>query len=98
MLENILVRDVAVAKAGPNDLPLLRLETRMRDFRVAAFRREADDFAGRAATARIAHTRVNGLRLEGAVPHEGLPPDSLDIDGAWESGCSAFDLLHVGSP
>lgn len=95
MLENILIRDVAVAKSAANDAPLVRLDTRMRDFRVSGFRREADDFAGVAATVRIAHTRVGLLRLEGALPDAELPRGSLNIADTWASGCSSFDLLHI---
>ncbi len=95
MLENILIRDVAVAKAGSNDAPLLRLKTRMRNFRVAGFRREADNFASTAATVRIAHTRVGSMVFDGALPPAGPAPESLDVADIWESACSSFDLLHV---
>jgi hypothetical protein len=95
MLQNIRICDMAVAKSAPNGAPLLRLETRMLDFRVSGFRREADDFGLSAATVRIAHARVNQLRLKGGVPHGEHPPQFLDVGNSWESGCRAFDVLHI---
>ncbi len=95
MLRDILIRDVSVAKSAPNDTPLLRLETRMRNFRVAGFRREAGHAASPAATVRVMHTRVGSMVFEGALPPASPAPAQIDVDATWASACSSFDLLCV---
>jgi hypothetical protein len=62
-LTNIDASDFSVAKSAANDIALLRLETRMTNFRVRNFRRDlAADKAAATPTARLRHAAGRVLR------------------------------------
>ncbi len=66
-LTNINAEDFLVGKSKANDVALLRLETRMTNFRIANFRRDlAADLAPATPTLRLRHVAVRQLLVNGA--------------------------------
>ncbi len=70
ILRNIDARDFRVAKSTANDIALLRLETRMENFRIANFHRDPDS-APAAPTLRLRHVAVRRLERDGMVAADG---------------------------
>lgn len=66
-LTNITAEDFLVAKSVNNDIALLRMETRMTNFRLANFKRDlAKDQAPSTPTLRLRHAAARSLRVDGA--------------------------------
>jgi hypothetical protein len=66
-LRNITAEDFFVAKSVANDIALLRLETRMTNFRVLNFIRDlATDLAPAVPTLRLRHVAVDKLLVNGS--------------------------------
>lgn len=68
-LNNIDASDFLVGKSHPNDVALLRLETRMTNVRIANFVRDlSNDHAPAAPTLRLRHVAVGRLSVDGGEP------------------------------
>ncbi len=87
LLRNIRARDFHVFKFAGHDAPLLRLETRMENFRVENFTRDlACDASPATPTARIRHCAVARLEAPGA-------PAALRFGEEWETGAEKIATL-----
>lgn len=88
LLEDIDAADFRVAKSKANDIALLRLETRMKNFRVADFERvRAEDKAPDCPTLRIREVRPEAVLVDGRKVAEE--------NGAWVSTEWTIDRLTV---
>jgi len=69
-LRNITAADFMVGKSKENDIVLLRLETRMENFRLTNFLRDpAVDLSPATPTVRLRHMEVRSLLVDGASGH-----------------------------
>ncbi len=87
---NIDAADFRVAKSHANDIALLRLETRMENFRVANFVRDlAADQAPATPTLRMRHVSAQGVVINGAAANVVIFGETRELSGA------AFQELRI---
>ena len=82
-LTNINAEDFLVGKSKANDIALLRLETRMTNFRIANFRRDlAADQSPATPTLRLRHAAARELAVNGAPAMPVAFGETLELSDA----------------
>jgi hypothetical protein len=83
MLRNVSIEDISVAKSVNSPIALLRLETRMENFRVKHFERKIDiDQARNTPSARIRHVKIDRMVIDNGQPTSAGVEQTCDISGA----------------
>jgi hypothetical protein len=90
LLRNIDIENLSVAKSSNTPTALLRLETRMKNFRLVNFVRNIDiDQAKNTPTLRLRYVEVGRMTVDGGLP------TSLNYDQTHEITTSAISRLEI---